>query len=97
MLSTIIKSPVISISLLVIYFPSLCKPIRREEKEARLADTRKIVIVVLSMVRGKLGVIHPLTGRYIAKSETSHMANVARKKKYGPLLFRARLRSGLDS
>ncbi len=62
-LSTIIKSAVILISLLVIYFPSLCKPIRREEKEARLADTRKIVIVVPSMARGQLGVIQPLVGR----------------------------------
>lgn len=84
-------------SLLVIYFPSLCKPIRREEKEAKPADTRKIINVVLLKVTGILGVTQPITGRYIAGSETSHMTNVARKKKYGALLSGAGLRVGLGS
>ena len=51
----------------------------RESMDAMPADTRKDIIIVLFMVRGKTGVVNPLIVRYTANNNTAHMPNVAKK------------------
>jgi len=47
--------------------------------DAMPADTKKDIIIVLFMIRGKTGVVNPLIGKYTTKNNTTHMPNVAKK------------------